>query len=181
MRLRVLLTALTMIFAASTASAAECIQDNQADQIAEGRLSLGQFEDAAGNLDQAFILTLPVPTCLKGSNADSTVDSTTTIHTFSLDEAIRASIEKFVGKDVHVARHAVRCSHRAPSCADRYGRERYRRDLTGPVDLSSWASPKPPPVGVLMMMASPGSSWVWSELFRRSSRPPVRLTQFSPG
>jgi hypothetical protein len=110
-----------MMLAASAANAAECMQDNQADQIAEGRLSLGQFEDAAGNPETAFILTLPVPTCLDGGDADSAVDSTTTIHIFSLDDAIRASIEKFVGKDVHVrgtpfAAHTAH--HHAPIVMD---------------------------------------------------------------
>jgi hypothetical protein len=121
MRLRVFLTALAMIFAASTTNAAECMQDNQGDQIAEGRLSLGKFEDAAGNPEQAFILTLPVPTCLDGGDPDSAVDRTTTIHIFSLDDAIRASIEKFVGKDVHVrgtpfAAHTAH--HHAPIVMD---------------------------------------------------------------
>jgi Domain of unknown function (DUF4431) len=102
MRLRVLVTALMLIFATGTASAAECMQDNQADQIAEGRLSLGKFEDAAGNPEQAFILTLPVPICLDSDDAESAVQGTATIHIFSMDESIRASIESFVGKDVHV-------------------------------------------------------------------------------
>jgi hypothetical protein len=48
MRLYALLSALAMMLAASAASAADCMQDNEADQIAEGRLSPGQFEDAAG-------------------------------------------------------------------------------------------------------------------------------------
>jgi hypothetical protein len=78
------------------------MQDNEADQIAEGRLSLGQFEDAAGNPEQAFILTVPVPTCLDSVDPDAAVDSTTTIHVYSMDDSIRASIEQFVGKDVHV-------------------------------------------------------------------------------
>ena len=75
------------------------MQDNEADQIAEGRLSRGIFEDAAGRLEQAFILTLPEPACLA---SDDPVGSTVTIHIFSLDEAIAGSIEKFVGNDVHV-------------------------------------------------------------------------------
>jgi len=102
MRLHAVLIALALTVAASPAKAAECMQDNAGDQIAEGRLSLGEFEDAAGRPEQAFIVTLPVPTCLDSGDADTAVDSTTTIHIFSMDEAIAASIEKFVGKNVHV-------------------------------------------------------------------------------
>ena len=121
MRLHAALVALTTLLAASTASAAECMQDNEEGQIAEGRLSLGQFEDAAGNPEQAFILTLPVPTCLDGTDPDGAVDGTTTIHIFSLDESTAASIKQFVGKDVHVrgtpfAAHTAH--HHAPIVMD---------------------------------------------------------------
>ena len=97
------------------------MQNNQADQIAEGRLSLGQFEDAAGNPEQAFILTLPVPACLDSADAGGAVDSTTTIHIFSVDESVAASIKQFVGKDVHVrgtpfAAHTAH--HHAPIIMD---------------------------------------------------------------
>ena len=121
MRLHAVLLALTMMLAASAASAAECMQDNEGGQIAEGRLSLGQFEDAAGNPEQAFILTLSVPACLDSPDADASVGSTTTIHIFSLDEAIAATIKLFVGKDVHVrgspfAAHTAH--HHAPIVMD---------------------------------------------------------------
>jgi hypothetical protein len=113
--------ALMVLLAASAASAAECMQDNEDGQIAEGRLSFGQFEDAAGNPEQAFILTVPVPTCLDSADPDGVVDSTTTIHIYSVDEAIASSIKKFVGKDVHVrgtpfAAHTAH--HHAPIVMD---------------------------------------------------------------
>ena len=121
MRLRFVLSVLAMMLPLSAAGAAECMQDNQADQIAEGRLSLGQFEDAAGNPEQAFILTLPVPACLDSADAGGAVDSTTTIHIFSVDESVAASIKQFVGKDVHVrgtpfAAHTAH--HHAPIIMD---------------------------------------------------------------
>jgi hypothetical protein len=121
MRLPVVLPILLTIFGSSVACAADCMRDNEADQIAEGRLSLGDFEDAAGNPERAFILTLPVPACLDSGDAESAVDSTTTIHIFSLDDSIGASIEKFVGKDVHVrgtpfAAHTAH--HHAPIVMD---------------------------------------------------------------
>jgi hypothetical protein len=120
MRLRAAL-ALTMLLAASAANAAECMQDNEDSQIAEGRLSLGQFEDAAGTPEQAFILTVPVPACLDSTDPDGVVASTTTIHVYSMDESVAASIKRFVGKDVHVrgtpfAAHTAH--HHAPIVMD---------------------------------------------------------------
>ena len=78
------------------------MQDNQPDQIAEGTLSLGQFEDAAGGAEQAFILTLPVPTCLSGGEADGAVGSTTTIHVYSFDSAVSEVLESLIGRSVQV-------------------------------------------------------------------------------
>lgn len=102
MRLRPALFAIAMTVSASMAQAAECMRANEEGEIAEGTLSLGDFADAAGRPEQAFILTLPVPTCLGGSDEEESVESTTTIHVFSTDEAVAESIEKFVGQSVQV-------------------------------------------------------------------------------
>jgi hypothetical protein len=62
----------------------------------------------------------PVPTCLDSGDADSAIDSTTTIHIFSLDESIAASIKQFGGKDA-CAWHALRAHtahHHAPIVMD---------------------------------------------------------------
>jgi len=90
-----------MTFAAA-ADAAACMQANAKGEIAEGRLSLGQFEDAAGRPEQAFILTLPASTCLSGSDEMDDVEDVETIHVYSSDEAVAGAIEHFVGKDVQV-------------------------------------------------------------------------------
>jgi hypothetical protein len=104
MRLRTALIAIAMIVAAPAAHAAECMQDNQPDQIAEGMLTVGQFEDAAGRPEQAFILVLPAPapTCLGGGDADSAVGSTTTIHIYSFDSAVSDVLKSLVGQSVQV-------------------------------------------------------------------------------
>jgi hypothetical protein len=121
MRLLAILIALTMTVVASASAAAECIQDNQPDQIAEGTLSLRQFEDAAGRPEMAFILTLPVPACLSGGDADSAVESTTTIHIYSFDSALSEAFEALRGQHVQVrgtpfAAHTAH--HHAPIVMD---------------------------------------------------------------
>jgi hypothetical protein len=60
------------------------------------------FEDAAGRPEEAYILTLPTPACLSGSDADSSVDGTTTIHVYSADGAISQQLKGLVGRDVHL-------------------------------------------------------------------------------
>jgi hypothetical protein len=69
---------------------------------AEGTLSIGKFEDAAGRPKQAYILTLPAPTCLSGSEAMDNVANVRTIHVYSFDEATLAGIKRLVGKNVQV-------------------------------------------------------------------------------
>ncbi len=118
---RIILIALTFACAASTAGAAECLQDNEDGQIAEGTLSVGEFEDAAGRPERALILTLPVPACLDSDDPDGRVDSTTTIHVYSVDESVSASIEKHVGQSVQIrgtpfAAHTAH--HHAPIVMD---------------------------------------------------------------
>lgn len=94
--------AFAMGLGAPIAHAATCMQANAEGAIAEGRLSRGQFEDAAGRPETAYILTLPVPTCLSGSDEMDNVEDVETIHVYAFDEALAKSLKKLVGKDVHV-------------------------------------------------------------------------------
>ncbi|ODR97707.1 hypothetical protein AUC69_11450 [Methyloceanibacter superfactus] len=96
------LLSLILMLAASSAQAASCLQANAPGEIAEGRLSLGQFEDAAGRPEQAFILTLPAPACLEGSEETDNIGDVATIHVYALDETLSAALRKFVGKEVQV-------------------------------------------------------------------------------
>lgn len=91
-----------MSLGAPVAQAATCMQANGDGEIAEGRLSLGQFEDAAGRPEEAYILNLPLPTCLSGGDEMDNVGNVETIHVYAFDEAISRSLKTLVGKDVHV-------------------------------------------------------------------------------
>ena len=103
MKLRTVLILIAMAALASQGAAAECMRANEGEEIAEGTLSQGTFEDAAGRPEQAYILTLPVPACLSGSDPElDVVESTTTIHIFSSDDEVARSIESLVGKSVRV-------------------------------------------------------------------------------
>lgn len=102
MRLRALLLSVTMMLVATAAAADACMHSNADGEIAEGRLSIGQFEDAAGRPEQAFILSLPAPACLSGSDEMDNVKDAETIHIYAFDDDVGRALRKFVGKDVQV-------------------------------------------------------------------------------
>jgi Domain of unknown function (DUF4431) len=87
---------------ASPAAAITCMKADAAGQIAQGRLSVGRFQDAADRPETAYILTLPVPTCLASSDPDGRVDTARTIHIYASSPAVHAGIRRFVGHTVAV-------------------------------------------------------------------------------
>lgn len=119
-----LICALSLILfslATSSAHADNCMEANASDQIAEGRLALGQFKDAADRTETAYILLLPAPTCLSAEDPDERVESTDKIHIFSSDDAIQGTLKSFVGKTVLVrgtALPAHTVHHHAPILID---------------------------------------------------------------
>jgi hypothetical protein len=116
MRLGVAVFAFATLIGASTASA-ECLTANQDGQLADGVLSLGTFEDANDRPEKAYILTLPAPTCLSGSDDMDKVSSADTIHIYSSDEAIAQSLKQLVGKKIKVKGSpfgAITAHHHAP-------------------------------------------------------------------
>jgi len=121
MRLRAALIAIAMTATASASQAAECMRANEDGEIAEGSLAQWTFEDAAGRPEQAFIVTLAVPTCLAGADETDNVAKATSIHIYSSDASITGSIKELVGTDVQVrgsAFGAHTAHHHAPIVMD---------------------------------------------------------------
>lgn len=115
--IRPMLIACAAALLAIEAQAAECVRADQNDQIAEGRLAAGSFQDAAGHRESAYILQLPVPTCLSGAEPQDNVKRASSIHIYSSDPAIQRSIRRHVGKTVLVrgsAFGAITAHHHAP-------------------------------------------------------------------
>jgi uncharacterized protein DUF4431 len=98
----ILLVTLSLLFLAPASAYAGCLQAEQAKTIIEGVLSEGSFTDANDQPEQAFILKLPVPTCLAGDEQLPETEQVSTIHIYSSDDAVAQSIKGFVGKDVFV-------------------------------------------------------------------------------
>jgi hypothetical protein len=86
----------------STATTRECMNVNGDSETAEGRLSIGQFQDAAGRQQSAYILVLAVASCLASNDPDERVESSSKIHVFASEDRIHKSIQRFVGKSVLV-------------------------------------------------------------------------------
>jgi hypothetical protein len=110
-----------LLFAAPVFAADYCMQPNADDEIAEGRLEVGHFQDAAARPETAHILTLPVPTCLDDPDPEFRVESAETIHHYSSTKTVHAEIDRFVGKTVLVrgspfAAHTAH--HHAPIVMD---------------------------------------------------------------
>ena len=87
---------------AAAAAADRCMQFDVPGQIAEGRLVIGHFKDAADRPETAYILRLPVATCLSAKDPEFRVSRARSIHVFSSDETLHAQIDRLVGKDVMV-------------------------------------------------------------------------------
>lgn len=116
-----LIVAMAAILGSGQKAAAQCMQGDKPGEIAQGALAQGMFRDAAGRPEQAFILTLAVPTCLSGAEESDNVKSTRTIHIFSSDDSVGRRIHRFVGSTVVVrgtAFGALTVHHHAPIVMD---------------------------------------------------------------
>ncbi|NJL08380.1 MAG: DUF4431 domain-containing protein [Methylacidiphilales bacterium] len=81
---------------------AVCLDANADVAVVDGRLSRGTFEDAAGRLEKAFILSLAAPTCLTGPDEFDDVPEAKRIHIYSSDATVAKTLPRFVGKTVVV-------------------------------------------------------------------------------
>ncbi len=90
------------LLAMPAAAAKVCMQFNEPGQIAEGRLVIGHFKDAADRPETAYILRLPAATCLAAADPEFRVRQARTIHVYASDEKISERIGRFVGKTVMV-------------------------------------------------------------------------------
>ena len=104
--------ALGLIVVLNAPAAAACMNPKSKEEIAEGRLFIQRFKDAAGRPEQMYILRMPTPACLDGKEPDERVKSTRSLHIFASDEKIHRRIRQFVGKDIQV-RGTVFSAHTA--------------------------------------------------------------------
>jgi hypothetical protein len=83
-------------------AAAECLKANADGQRAEGKLTIGRAQDAAGRPEQPYILQLAASACLDAEDPDDAVKDTRTIHIFPADEKLQPAFRRLVGKSVTV-------------------------------------------------------------------------------
>ncbi|WP_195930420.1 DUF4431 domain-containing protein [Hyphomicrobium album] len=87
-----MLCALVMA-AAPCAAQDACYAAGEDGAIAEGRLI---------ERDDAIILKLPKPICLKGCEDSDNVPASGEIHVYALDDGLQKTLRSLIGKDVHL-------------------------------------------------------------------------------
>ena len=93
---------LSLVFLAPASAYAGCLQAEQAKSIIEGVVSEGTFTDANDQPEQAFILKLPVPTCLAGDENVDESEQIGEIQIYSSNDDLAGRIKDSVGHDVFV-------------------------------------------------------------------------------
>ena len=98
-----------------------CMKAGAVDEIAQGELAQGMFQDAAGRPEQAFILTLPGAVCLSGADETDNVKNANTIHLYTSNDALQKKMQRLVGGIVFVRGKpfgAITVHHHAPIVMD---------------------------------------------------------------
>jgi hypothetical protein len=98
-------------------AAAACLKANTDNQTAQGQLTIGRAQDAAGRPERPYILQLQGSACLDADDPDDAVKSTRTIHVFPANEALQPTFRRLVGKTVVVYGNpfpAMTAHHHAP-------------------------------------------------------------------
>ena len=98
-RLGLVVTAAAIAMLPATGHA--CMKDGE-NAEATGRLAIGSARDAAGRPQRPYIVTLSSPACLTATDPEDSVKNTRTVHIFSTDEKVHATIAGLVGKAVRV-------------------------------------------------------------------------------
>jgi hypothetical protein len=139
MRLLSCFAVIALLFGGISPSHAQCLEAER-DEFVQGDLMLGDFKDAAGRDEPAFILILPEPVCLGGEDEFDNVEDADAIQIYSSDEQVDGSIADYVGETVLVrgqAFGAMTVHHHAPIVMD----------ISSIEHATEWAAPrivKPP-------------------------------------
>ncbi len=83
-------------------AAAECLKSNIEGQAAQGQLTIGHAQDAAGRPEMPYILRLAANACLDADDPQEAVKSARRIHVFPADEKLEPAFRRLVGKTVVV-------------------------------------------------------------------------------
>jgi hypothetical protein len=122
MRLLSLVAMMVTAVTVSTGTArSACMKADAAGEIAEGRLARQTFKDAAGRPERVFILKLPSPVCLSGTDEFDNVQNARTIQIYASDDTIGRRIARFADKTVLVRGKpfgAATVHHHAPIVMD---------------------------------------------------------------
>ena len=101
---------------------ADCMKVGEVATV-EGELAERMFRSAGGEPLRAFVLTLPVPACMRGEDIEN-VDDVRTIELRTSNRALSQTMQRLLGKKVLVRGTAICRAHRMVLFPDRYRGQR---------------------------------------------------------
>ena len=113
---RIFVTAIVLMISGS-AAVAQCMDASQKAEAAVGELAREPFRDAAGRMEEEYILKAPIPMCLRGEDDLDNVDGAYAIHLIPKDQSMAAEFQTLLGRSVVVRGNpfgAITVHHHAP-------------------------------------------------------------------
>jgi hypothetical protein len=99
-QLSTFVVAIVAILSFGAEAAAQCMDAERATETVAGILTQRTFKDAAGRPETAFILSLPAPICLRGSDETDSVEAARTIHLTTNSDFLLTELQRSLGKTV---------------------------------------------------------------------------------
>jgi hypothetical protein len=90
------------LFGSVSSTQAECLKPNVDGQTAQGKLTVGRAQDAAGRPERPYILQLAAAICLDADDSFAAVASTRTIHVFPGNAKLQPAFRRLTDKIVVV-------------------------------------------------------------------------------
>lgn len=106
-----------LIMSSGSGAVAQCIDVNQEAEAVVGELTRGRFADAAGRLEEDYILKLPAPICLRGDEETDNVERAASVHLVPNDDSVASKLQSRLGRSVLVRGNpfgAITVHHHAP-------------------------------------------------------------------
>lgn len=106
-----------LLLGAGSGAAAQCMDANQETEAAAGELARKRFSDAAGRPEEEYILTLPVPICIRGEDDLDNVDGANSVHLVPDGGSVASKLRELLGQSVIVRGKpfgAITVHHHAP-------------------------------------------------------------------
>jgi hypothetical protein len=106
-----------LIMSSGSGAVAQCMDVNQEAEAVVGELARERFADAAGRLEEDYIVKLPAPICLSGDEEIDNVEGAASVHLVPNDDSVASRLQSLLGRSVLVRGlpfGAITAHHHAP-------------------------------------------------------------------